>query len=188
MKAITICQPYAHLIVVDRSKRVENRTWETHYRGDLLIHAGKSRSWLPGGIDIVETYVPHGRAGYCGRKLISTADIQGREIVFGAIIGVAKLIDCLHIDEIEACLHDEKFPWLREHHHTEGPWCWILGDVLQLPTPFAYSGKQGLFNVKFDERKGVCSQCGCTWHRACPGSCHWVAPNLCSSCVEAHHE
>lgn len=40
MKAITILQPYAWLIVAG-VKDVENRTWRTNYRGPLLIHAGK---------------------------------------------------------------------------------------------------------------------------------------------------
>ncbi|MFA7254088.1 MAG: hypothetical protein WC107_06075, partial [Patescibacteria group bacterium] len=52
MKALTVCQPYASLIVgwpgidPDDVKRVENRTWPTSYHGPLLIHAGKSRLWL----------------------------------------------------------------------------------------------------------------------------------------------
>ena len=29
----------------------------------------------------------------------------------------------------------------------------------------------------------ACRVCGCTWHNACPGSCWWVEPGLCSSCV-----
>lgn len=32
------------------------------------------------------------------------------------------------------------------------------------------------------EKAGVCRVCGCTDDRACPGGCHWVEPDLCSSC------
>ncbi len=28
-----------------------------------------------------------------------------------------------------------------------------------------------------------CRVCGCTQYRACPGSCSWVGPDLCSSCA-----
>lgn len=52
MKALTICQPYAELIARG-DKPIENRTWPTHYRGPLLIHAGKSRAWLDGDEDRV---------------------------------------------------------------------------------------------------------------------------------------
>lgn len=40
MKALSIKQPWAELILRG-VKDVENRTWETAYRGQLLIHAGK---------------------------------------------------------------------------------------------------------------------------------------------------
>ena len=45
MKALTICQPYAGAIL-DGRKRVENRTFRTEYRGELIIHAGKSLAWM----------------------------------------------------------------------------------------------------------------------------------------------
>ena len=41
MKTITIKQPWATLIA-EGLKEYEFRTWNTKYRGDLLIHAGKS--------------------------------------------------------------------------------------------------------------------------------------------------
>ena len=40
MKAITIKQPFASLIAAG-IKEYEFRTWNTKYRGDILIHAGK---------------------------------------------------------------------------------------------------------------------------------------------------
>jgi len=40
MKALSIKQPWAELILRG-IKDVENRSWETAYRGQLLIHAGK---------------------------------------------------------------------------------------------------------------------------------------------------
>lgn len=41
MKAITIKQPFASLIAAGL-KDYEFRTWKTGYRGEILIHAGKS--------------------------------------------------------------------------------------------------------------------------------------------------
>lgn len=41
MKVITIKQPWATLIA-EGYKEYEFRTWKTKYRGDILIHAGKS--------------------------------------------------------------------------------------------------------------------------------------------------
>ena len=45
MKALTACQPYAHLIVTGE-KRVENRTRPTSHRESLAIHAGKRQRFL----------------------------------------------------------------------------------------------------------------------------------------------
>lgn len=38
MKAISIRQPWAWLIL-HRGKDIENRVWQTHFRGPVLIHA-----------------------------------------------------------------------------------------------------------------------------------------------------
>jgi hypothetical protein len=40
MKALSIMQPWAWLIV-NGHKAIENRNWRCHYRGPILIHAGK---------------------------------------------------------------------------------------------------------------------------------------------------
>ena len=120
MKALTIFQPYAHLIATGE-KRVENRTWPTHYRGPLLIHAGKSRYWL--------------------------TDNDPVGMVFGAVVARATLADCLHIGTIERGDHDSKYPWLRDHEHTIGPWCWILADVSALAEPVPARGAQGLWDM-----------------------------------------
>lgn len=45
MKALTISQPYASLIA-NGEKWVENRVWQTSYRGELAIHAGLGLQYL----------------------------------------------------------------------------------------------------------------------------------------------
>jgi len=42
MKALTILQPWAELIRLG-IKTIETRTWYSHFRGELVIHAGKRR-------------------------------------------------------------------------------------------------------------------------------------------------
>ena len=42
MKALSLRQPWASLIIYG-GKDIENRRWETKYRGPLLIHASKAR-------------------------------------------------------------------------------------------------------------------------------------------------
>lgn len=120
MKALTICQPYADLIAIGE-KRVENRSWPTRYRGPIAVHAGKSRRWL------VELSPPP-------------------EMVLGAVVAIAEIVDVLHIDEIMRGTHDQRHPWLRQHPHTEGDWCWVLDNVQRLASPIPCKGAQGLWN------------------------------------------
>ena len=77
MKALTIRQPWASLIV-DGEKRVENRTWPTKYRGPLLIHAGKSR--------------------------LEVDRDQARRLPFSAIIGQVEVVDCPGVPRVRAAL------------------------------------------------------------------------------------
>lgn len=139
MKALTILQPYAHLIR-DRHKRVENRTWPTRYRGLIYIHAGKSRSMLDieNGMD-VET------------------EIELSAMAFGAVVAIAELVDCLRIEEIQSGKHDAAHPWLKTHYHTFGPWCWVL-DRVHAIGPWPYRGAQGLFEIDDDELGNIANQ------------------------------
>lgn len=90
MKALTICQPYAELIARGL-KPIENRTWPTRYRGQLLIHAGKSREWMDDG----------------------DTDVYP-DMVFGAIIAIAELIHCVRLEHLPPKLSGHEHangPW-----------------------------------------------------------------------------
>jgi activating signal cointegrator 1 len=130
VKAITICQPFAHLILRGK-KRVENRTWFTGYRGPLYIHAGKSRDWL--SLDRNEA-------------MDVEYKIPVAEMAFGAVVAVATLAACVHIDRVGTGYLAQKYPWLEEHEHTEGPWCFILEGVRPIG-PWPWRGEQGLFDI-----------------------------------------
>lgn len=121
MRALTICQPYAHLIVIGE-KRVENRLWHTRYRGPLAIHAGKSLEWMGG-----EKPPP--------------------DMAFGAIVGIADIVDCIDIFEIQIGNYDEKYPWIADHKHVHGPWCFVLENVRHINVPVPWKGAQGFWNV-----------------------------------------
>lgn len=117
MKALTILQPYAHFIWLGQ-KPMENRSWETRYRGPLAIHAGKGRSMLDHD-DLTEY----------------------PEMVFGAVIAVAQLVDCVRFERLS--------PELQRHEHANGPWCWMLEDVRRVK-PVTYRGAQGLWEIDVD--------------------------------------
>lgn len=127
MKCLTICQPYAHLIMIGE-KRVENRTWPTRYRGPLLIHAGVSRAWMD-------------------KTDAEAAEHFGEPLVFGAIVGRADLVECVHVTDIIHRYITERFPWLRTHDHALGPYCWVLDRIERFAVPVLMRGRQGLFNI-----------------------------------------
>lgn len=130
MKALTISQPFASLIA-SGEKWIENRTWETLYRGPLAIHAGKGTQYL--------------------------SRTQIKQYPTGAIIAVAQLVACVHVDVIRERARNGPNPhrvmfgtsrsWMDVdlHQHCEGPFCWILEDVRTVG-PFAVNGAQGLWN------------------------------------------
>ena len=76
MKALTINQPFATLIV-EGLKEYEFHTWKTNYRGEILIHAGK-------GVD---------------KKAMKKYEYFGLEYPKGCIIGKATITDCIRIDD-----------------------------------------------------------------------------------------
>lgn len=113
VKALTIRQPYAELIC-RKDKLVENRAWRTPYRGALAIHAAKNRTWLDHD-DLTEY----------------------PDMAFGAIVAIARLVDCVRRAELS--------PALIGHAHAEGPWCWLLEDVRRLPAPIPCAGTYRLW-------------------------------------------
>jgi len=121
MKAVTIYQPYAELIARGE-KRVENRSWRTDYRGPLAIHAGCSRAWLRSW----------------------PRPFSPGELSFGAIIAVAELTGCIHVEQLRGGLFAAQLdPAIAQH--ASGPWCFLLDGVRRLPRPIYCLGRQGFW-------------------------------------------
>jgi hypothetical protein len=78
MKALTILQPFAWLIVHGR-KDIENRTWVTNHRGPLLIHAGVKLYPTP----LAEIEHHYG------------ITIPRDALLFGGVIGKVDVVDCV---------------------------------------------------------------------------------------------
>jgi hypothetical protein len=126
MKALTISQPYASLIARGE-KWVENRKWETKYRGTLAIHAGK------------------------GTQYLDAREMREQGYPSGCILAVCDLVACFRlrdIDKVAGKLAAVGFtlPKVLDHEHTEGPWCWLLSNVRELCEPVPCRGAQGLWD------------------------------------------
>lgn len=119
-RVLTVCAPFAHLIVNGR-KRIENRPRRTNYRGPVLIHSGKRRSY--GGCS----------AEHWGELF----GVNARDLTFGAIVGIAVIVDCVPLDRLPASLQNSP--------HAIGPWCWVMVDPVRFAEPIPLAGKLGLF-------------------------------------------
>ena len=86
MRAITVRQPWAHLIVTGR-KSVEHRSWRTHHRGPLLIHAAKQE---------------RGR----GSAELAPGSVSN------AVVGVVELADCVRDDLPGADPDEGRYYWV----------------------------------------------------------------------------
>ena len=114
VRALTVRQPWADAIT-HGTKRTENRTRKTNYRGPLLIHAGAA-------------YDPMGRFHITDWDTLSTwPDVRQ------AIIATARLVGC-HRDT-GCCL-----PWGQPN-----VWHWQLADVQLLTKPVPCRGRLGLW-------------------------------------------
>lgn len=119
MKALSVRQPWAWLIV-NGYKDIENRTWQTSYRGPLLIHAGQ-------------------RVDLDGIRWLRTVEKDADVVVpdafpTGGIVGIVTLVDCVT---------DHPSQWF------DGPIGWVLTDPATIdlvPMP----GRLGLFDVETD--------------------------------------
>ena len=129
MKCLSICQPFAELIIQGK-KTIELRKWNTKFRGEFLVHAAKN---------ILEED--------CKRMKISP-----KTVTTGAIIGKVNLVDVKKYDSDEELKADKK-----KHHsisdNTKNKFGFILENPKKLRVPIEYLGKLNLFEFHPDEIK-----------------------------------
>lgn len=137
-KAITIYEPWAMLIRVDL-KRWETRSWQTPYRGPILIHAGRSIDY----VDILGSarFASHVRRGIEEAKAAGQLFLS-RTLHPGCVVARALLVDCRptrvvaqEIDDHERAFGD----------FGAGRFAWKLESVTPLPDPLPWRGMQGLW-------------------------------------------
>jgi hypothetical protein len=145
LKAITLWQPWASLIVTG-AKKIETRSWSTRYRGPLAIHA--AQTWN-NELDALMSYwhIQGGLAPLKGQpldlKFETWAGVHGEDLPKGCIIAICDLIDCrpageFMVKEIEIEKNFGDF--------TPGRFGWILSNVRPLENPIYIKGSQGLWN------------------------------------------
>ncbi len=128
MKCLSVCQPFAELIIQGK-KTIELRKWNTKFRGEFLVHAAKNI--------LTED---------CKRMKISSS------ITTGAIIGKVKLTDVKKYESDKELKSDKK-----KHYSssdiTKNKYGFILENPKKLRVPIPYSGKLNFFEFHPDKMK-----------------------------------
>ncbi|MCI0456134.1 MAG: ASCH domain-containing protein [Gemmataceae bacterium] len=136
MKAISLFQPYALLVVLG-AKRLETRAWRTAHRGRIAVHACK--------------LLPVELRCLCEREPFHSALCEGlghsdwRELPLGALLGSVELLRCTSTDDLDL----EALTAAERAFGDFGPgrWAWELTAPRPLVEPVAYRGRLGFFEV-----------------------------------------
>ena len=119
MKALTIKEPYATLIAKN-IKKYEFRSWNTKYRGDILIHAANTLYPISKNFDY--NYRP------------------------GEFVALAKIKDVIKLDEKTGKSIRSENPKIYGYH--EDGYAWVLDDIKPINNSAKIKGKLGLWNYE----------------------------------------
>ena len=131
MKVLTIKQPWATLIM-QGNKRFEFRSWQTKYRGELLIHAGKEID--KEAVKRLSKYLP-------------------KELPQGKILGKVTLVDCIKMTpEFKEELLKENCEIYAKSSFKENQG-WQLADVFIFDKPIDAKGHLSLWEYEIKKVK-----------------------------------
>ena len=128
MKCLSICQPFAELIIQDK-KTIELRNWNTNYRGEFLVHAP---------IKI--------RKEDCKKLKID------EKLTTGAIIGKAEIYDVKKYQSTKE-IQNDKNKHFSSKKFQEKMYGFILKNPKPLRIPIPWKGQLGFFNVELPKIK-----------------------------------
>lgn len=138
MKAITLWQPHATLVAIG-VKKFETRSWSTHYRGPLIIHAAKRFEDSEVRLCFDEPFrTCLQQAGY--RK--------ASDLPLGAAIAMVDLIDILPVEQVVGKIDGRELAF---GNYQPGRFAWELANLLSFPNPIPMRGRQGLWTLAQDE-------------------------------------
>ena len=128
MKCLSICQPFAELIIQNK-KTIELRKWNTSFRGEFLVHAP---------IKI--------RKEDCKKMKMK------KNLTTGAIIGKVELYDVKKYESLKEIQEDKK-----QHFSTKPfqkkTFGFILKNSKPLRIPIPWKGQLGFFDVELPKIK-----------------------------------
>lgn len=122
MKALSFRQPWAELILQGR-KTMDCRTYNSHYRGRIAIHASQTVEAEPAWAN----------------------DLNPENLDAGGIVGTVELVDVIPLDEATYTQH--RGDHLSSRSYRKGLYGWVLARPERLPEMIPASGRTNLFHV-----------------------------------------
>ena len=137
MKALSIKQPWAEMIRRGM-KKIEVRSWQTSYRGDLLIcSSAKPDNWLT----MLPNVIHPTRGVWCDAPDPDNSDFE-YFYKFGHALFIAELYDIKPMTaehETDACCES-----------SPGYYSWMLRNVRPIQ-PFPVKGQLKIFEINYNE-------------------------------------
>ena len=143
MKAITIWQPWADLLVSGH-KKYETRSWATSYRGPIAIHAVKRPVRRT-----IDALTADRGAGWLTLNYLDTLYMRPGSLdglSTGAIVGTAILTYCNLIDGAFVAKLTDQERSLGDF--TPGRYAWEFREMVPVNPPILAKGMQGLWEWK----------------------------------------
>ena len=133
MKVLTLTQPWATLVAIG-AKTMETRSWETMYRGPLLIHAAKG-------------YPRDAKDFASASGVVAVTTMNPLEYPTGAILAKCELVRCIRTTEEFECslAKDNEQEWMFGNFEP-GRFAWKLQNIRKLAHPIPAKGALGLWN------------------------------------------
>lgn len=130
MKTLTILQPWASL-VVKGEKKIETRSWRSHYRGELLIHSSAKLT-----IANIQTGRSFNFQFCCGLGFIG-------DLPTSSIIGKVKLVDVVPVSDLWESLSKKERSF---GDYTSGRYGWLFEDFEEFQAPIKTKGRLGIWD------------------------------------------
>ena len=159
MTVISLLQPWAQLVVLG-AKKIETRSWNTAFRGELLIHASLGKHYGSGKDKISCREL-------CYRTQFSDFIDGGNgfdKLPFGAIIGKVNMVGTFPTEMCQMPMGLELRKWWNsgnlvdwtEQEEAFGDFShnrfgWILNDAVKFDKPIPAKGRQGFWNYEFTQ-------------------------------------
>lgn len=138
MRAISLWQPWASLVAIG-AKLYETRSWSTHYRGPLLIHAAKRLEDSETRLCFDEPFKTCLKAA--GYRKVS-------DLPRGAVVCIVDLVAIFGTKNIAHQLSVQERAF---GNYQPGRFAWQLKNLIRISKPVPMRGRQGLWTPAPEE-------------------------------------